>query len=114
MRCGGIAALGDERAVGFGMGHSGIRRYRPESTRGSGARASRRPVLWESAVLELRRCFRRLIGTRAMGLPRRQLMSSLRLCYRLPDFRTAIGALIDEVDLRHAPMRLDISNVHRE
>jgi hypothetical protein len=37
MRCDGIAALGDERAIGFGKGYSRIRRYRPESTLGSGA-----------------------------------------------------------------------------
>jgi hypothetical protein len=71
----------------------------------------------ESAALELRSGVRRLIRFvqwACRAKPRRQLMPSFRLCYRLPDFRTAIGALIDEVDLRHAPMRLDVSNVHRE
>jgi hypothetical protein len=37
MRCEGIAASGDEQAAGFGMGYFRIRRYRPESTLGSGA-----------------------------------------------------------------------------
>jgi hypothetical protein len=32
----------------------------------------------------------------------------------LPDFGAAIGALVDKVDLRHAPMGLDVSDVHRE
>jgi hypothetical protein len=35
-----------------------------------------------------------------------------RLAYSLPDFAAAVGALIDEVDLRHAPMRLDVSHMH--
>jgi hypothetical protein len=64
MRCEGIAALGDERAIGFGMGYSRIRRYRLELTLGSGARAIRRPVLWNPGVLELRRGVGRLIGAR--------------------------------------------------
>jgi hypothetical protein len=42
------------------------------------------------------------------------LMSSFGLCYRLPDFGAAIGALIDEVDLRHAPMRFDVPDIHGE
>src|SRR5258705_6437507 len=41
-------------------------------------------------------------------------MLSLRLRYRLPDFGAAVGALIDEVDLGHAPMGLDLPDVHRE
>jgi hypothetical protein len=36
------------------------------------------------------------------------------LGHGLSDFGAAIGALIDEIDLRHTPMRLNISNVHRE
>jgi hypothetical protein len=36
------------------------------------------------------------------------------LCHSLPDFGAALGALIDEVDLRHAPMGFDISDIHRE
>src|ERR1019366_1479804 len=30
------------------------------------------------------------------------------------DLGAAVGALIDEVDLRHTPMGLDVSDVHRE
>ena len=41
-------------------------------------------------------------------------MLSFWLCYSLPDLGAAVGALIDEVDLRHAPMGLDVSHVHRE
>ena len=39
-------------------------------------------------------------------------MLSYRLRYRLPDFGAAVGALIDEVDLRHAPMGFDVSDEH--
>jgi len=35
-----------------------------------------------------------------------------RLAHGLPDFGTAIGALIDEVDLGHAPVRLDVAHIH--
>jgi hypothetical protein len=42
------------------------------------------------------------------------LMPSFRLGDGVPDLGTAVGALIDEVDLRHAPMGLDVSNVHRQ
>src|SRR5882724_11972070 len=35
-------------------------------------------------------------------------------CYNLPDFTAAVGALIDEVDLCHAPMGLDVSDEHRQ
>jgi hypothetical protein len=41
-------------------------------------------------------------------------MLSLRLRYRLPDFGAAVGALIDEVDPGHAPMGLDLPDVHGE
>jgi hypothetical protein len=37
-----------------------------------------------------------------------------RLGHGLPDFSATVGALIDEVDLRHAPMRLDVSHIHRK
>src|SRR5262245_58949607 len=30
----------------------------------------------------------------------------------LSDFRTTIGAFVDQIDLRHAPVRLYVSNVH--
>ena len=42
------------------------------------------------------------------------LVSSFRLCQCLLDFSAALGALVDEVDLRHAPMGLDVSYVHRK
>jgi len=32
----------------------------------------------------------------------------------LSDFRTTIGAFVDQVDLRRAPMRLYVSNIHRQ
>jgi hypothetical protein len=41
-------------------------------------------------------------------------MSLLRLRHGLPDFGAAVGTLIDEVDLRHAPMGLDFSDIHRK
>jgi hypothetical protein len=41
-------------------------------------------------------------------------MPSFWLGDRVPDLGAAVGALIDEVDLRQAPMRLDVSNVHRQ
>jgi hypothetical protein len=41
-------------------------------------------------------------------------VSAFRLGDSVPDFGAAVGALIDEVDLCHAPMRLDVSDVHRE
>jgi hypothetical protein len=41
-------------------------------------------------------------------------MSAFGLGYSLPDLATAVGALIDEVDLRHAPMGLDVSDEHRQ
>ena len=34
--------------------------------------------------------------------------------YSLPDFAAAVGALIDEIDLCHAPMGLDVSDEHRQ
>src|SRR4051812_6092338 len=49
----------------------------------------------------------------ASAIPRNcGLMRPLRLDHRLPDFSAAIKTLIDEVDLRHAPMRLDVSHIH--
>jgi hypothetical protein len=36
------------------------------------------------------------------------------LGHGLPDLGAAIGAFIDEVDLRHAPVRLDIAHKHRK
>jgi hypothetical protein len=41
-------------------------------------------------------------------------MPSFRLADGLPDFGAAVRALKDEVDLRHAPMRLDLPDVHRK
>src|SRR6266480_7927532 len=37
---------------------------------------------------------------------------SFRLCHGLLDFSAALRALVDEVDLRHAPMGFNIANVH--
>ncbi len=39
---------------------------------------------------------------------------SFRLCHGLLDFSAAVRALIGEVDLRHAPMRLDVPDEHRK
>src|SRR5687768_8979754 len=41
------------------------------------------------------------------------LMLQLRLHDRLPNFGAAVGAFKGEVDLRHAPMRLDVPYKHR-
>ena len=35
-----------------------------------------------------------------------------RFFQRLPDFGTAIETFIDEVDLRRAPVRLDLAHIH--
>src|SRR6478752_2620969 len=43
-----------------------------------------------------------------------ELVLQLRLDHRLSDLRTAVGAFIGEVDLRHAPMRFDIPHIHRK
>ena len=48
-----------------------------------------------------------LIGRDAIAL-----MSSFRPCDGLPDFGAAVGAFIDEVDGRHAPMGFDVSYIH--
>ena len=37
---------------------------------------------------------------------------AFRLGHGLPDFGTAVGAFIDEVDGRKAPVRLDVSDIH--
>jgi hypothetical protein len=44
----------------------------------------------------------------------RALVRPFRLGHGLPDFSATVGALIDEVDLCHAPMRLDVSHIHRK
>jgi hypothetical protein len=41
-------------------------------------------------------------------------MLPFRLGYGLPDFGAAVGALIDEIDLRQAPMRFYFSHKHRK
>jgi hypothetical protein len=41
-------------------------------------------------------------------------MPSFRPGDGVPDLGAAIGAFIDEVDLRQAAMGLDVSNVHRQ
>ena len=40
------------------------------------------------------------------------LMPLFRSCDGLPDLGAAVRALIDEVDLRHAPMGLDFPDIH--
>jgi hypothetical protein len=40
-------------------------------------------------------------------------MAPFRLGHGLPDFGAAVGAFIDEVDCRHAPVGLDLSDEHR-
>jgi hypothetical protein len=40
------------------------------------------------------------------------LMPSFRLGDGVPDLGTAVGAFIDEIDLRQPPMGFDVSNVH--
>src|SRR5882757_10221050 len=40
------------------------------------------------------------------------LVRRLRLDHRLPDFNTAVGAFIGEVDLRQAPVRFDVLHIH--
>ena len=42
------------------------------------------------------------------------LMPSFRPGNRVPDLGSAVGALIDEVDFRQAPMGLDVSHIHRQ
>jgi hypothetical protein len=44
----------------------------------------------------------------------RNLMQQFRLSHRLPYLRAAVGACIGEVDLRHAPMRCGVLDVHRQ
>jgi hypothetical protein len=41
-------------------------------------------------------------------------MSAFGFGYGLPYFAAAVGALINEVDLCHAPMGLDVSDKHRQ
>jgi hypothetical protein len=43
-----------------------------------------------------------------------KLMPQLRLHDGLSNFGAAVGAFIGEVDLRHAPMRLDVAHIHRK
>jgi hypothetical protein len=42
------------------------------------------------------------------------LMSPFGLDHSLSDFSATVRALVGEVDLRHAPMGLDVSYVHRK
>src|SRR5260370_19885731 len=60
------------------------------------------------------------MGSRCAGLragPARRSAADLvpqhRLGHCLSDFHAAVGAFIGEVDLRHAPMRFDVLDVHR-
>ena len=41
-------------------------------------------------------------------------MLTFRLGYGLPDFGPAVGAFINEVDCCKIPMRLDVSDIHRQ
>src|SRR6476619_4957572 len=41
-------------------------------------------------------------------------MQQFRLSHRLRYLRAAVGACIGEVDLRHAPMRCGVLDVHRQ
>jgi hypothetical protein len=57
----------------------------------------------------------RMVGTPA-ALPTRhhssRLVPQLRLHDGLADLGAAVGAFIGEVDLRHGPMRLDVTHIH--
>jgi hypothetical protein len=52
-----------------------------------------------------------VVGTLHFAHPPK-FSSAVPAC-RVPDLRAAVGALIDEVDLRHAPMRCNVLDVHR-
>src|ERR1700688_53109 len=61
------------------------------------------------------------MGSRCAGMRNRParrgaagLVPQLLLGHRLPDFRAAVGAFIGEVDLRHAPVRFHVLDVHRK
>ena len=43
-----------------------------------------------------------------------QLMPHVRLHDGLANLGAAVGAFIGEIDLRHAPMRLDVAHKHRK
>jgi hypothetical protein len=43
-----------------------------------------------------------------------QLVPLLQLGHGLSNFGAAVGTLENQVDLRNVPMRLDLSNVHRQ
>src|SRR5882724_13440967 len=51
---------------------------------------------------------------RAFAHPTNSLMPQLRLHHGLANLGAAVGAFIGEVDLRHAPMRLDVAHEHRK
>ena len=55
--------------------------------------------------------------TLALALPiyeAKNLVQQIRLDHGLSHFLAAVGAFIGEVDLRHAPMRCDVLDVHRQ
>jgi hypothetical protein len=41
-------------------------------------------------------------------------MRAFRLAYGMPDLGAAVRALIDQVDLGHAPVWLDLPDIHRK
>jgi hypothetical protein len=47
-------------------------------------------------------------------LGRAQLVSPVWFGHSFPDFGAALRALVDEINLRHAPMGFNIANVHSE
>jgi hypothetical protein len=53
-----------------------------------------------------------LFGKPVSTFPDHALVWPLRPDDGLPDFGAAVWALIDEVDLRHAPMGLDVPHEH--
>jgi hypothetical protein len=55
-----------------------------------------------------------LSRTKRLAASEGVLMPSFRLGDRVPDLGATVGALIDEVDLRQAPMGLDVSDIHRQ
>jgi hypothetical protein len=52
--------------------------------------------------------------TEKLGSEGKALMPSFRLGDGVPDLGATVGALINEVDLRQAPMGFDVSHIHRQ
>jgi hypothetical protein len=49
-----------------------------------------------------------------MGRQTNALMPAFWFDDGVPDFGAAVGALVDEVDPGHAPVRFDVSHIHRK